>query len=172
MTTTSPTSQPATSLNHERVVSASPGAMMLPIVLLIIFGSIAFFIYSIAAGVSGGNPAEPLRIGQGGIFPGPTPGHPLWTPFISGILLFILSMFLLPGFFTLQPNEARVLILFGRYVGTVRTPGFHWGNPFYANGPRAEAAANPSKRPPAPPPSPNPPASAFPCVCATCSPTG
>jgi len=34
------------------------------------------------------------------------------------------------GFFTLQPNEARVLVLFGRYVGTVRKDGFHWTNPF------------------------------------------
>src|SRR5208337_2979063 len=39
------------------------------------------------------------------------------------------------GFFALQPNEARVLILFGEYKGTVRDPGFHWGNPFYSNGP-------------------------------------
>jgi regulator of protease activity HflC (stomatin/prohibitin superfamily) len=42
---------------------------------------------------------------------------------------------LMAGFFTLQPNEARVLILFGAYKGTVRTSGFHWGNPFYTNGP-------------------------------------
>lgn len=35
------------------------------------------------------------------------------------------------GFFTLQPNEAAVLILFGKYVGTVRESGFHWANPFY-----------------------------------------
>jgi regulator of protease activity HflC (stomatin/prohibitin superfamily) len=42
---------------------------------------------------------------------------------------------LMTGFFTLQPNEARVLILFGAYKGTVRTSGFHWGNPFYTNGP-------------------------------------
>ena len=41
---------------------------------------------------------------------------------------------MLGGFFTLQPNEARVLILFGTYHGTVRTSGFHWANPFYANG--------------------------------------
>jgi regulator of protease activity HflC (stomatin/prohibitin superfamily) len=39
------------------------------------------------------------------------------------------------GFFTLQPNEARVLILFGGYKGTVRTSGFHWANPFYSGGP-------------------------------------
>ena len=33
------------------------------------------------------------------------------------------------GFFTLQPNLAAVLILFGQYKGTVRTSGFHWANP-------------------------------------------
>ena len=38
------------------------------------------------------------------------------------------------GLFSLQPNEARVLILFGDYRGTVRTSGFWWGNPFYSNG--------------------------------------
>jgi regulator of protease activity HflC (stomatin/prohibitin superfamily) len=36
------------------------------------------------------------------------------------------------GFMTLQPNEARVLILFGAYKGTVRRSGFHWTNPFYS----------------------------------------
>jgi regulator of protease activity HflC (stomatin/prohibitin superfamily) len=43
---------------------------------------------------------------------------------------------MLNGFLTLQPNEARVLILFGEYKGTVRRAGFHWANPFYSNGPR------------------------------------
>jgi regulator of protease activity HflC (stomatin/prohibitin superfamily) len=42
------------------------------------------------------------------------------------------------GFFSLQPNEARVLILFGAYIGTVRTSGFYWANPFLSNG-RQEA---------------------------------
>jgi regulator of protease activity HflC (stomatin/prohibitin superfamily) len=41
----------------------------------------------------------------------------------------VLSMF---GHFSLQPNEARVLILFGDYRGTVRVSGFHWANPFYS----------------------------------------
>src|ERR1700733_850980 len=41
----------------------------------------------------------------------------------------VLSMF---GLFSLQPNEARVLILFGQYRGTVRDSGFHWANPFYS----------------------------------------
>jgi regulator of protease activity HflC (stomatin/prohibitin superfamily) len=39
------------------------------------------------------------------------------------------------GFFSLQPNEARVLVLFGSYKGTVRDSGFHWANPFYSKGP-------------------------------------
>lgn len=38
------------------------------------------------------------------------------------------------GFFSLQPNEARVLVLFGAYQGTVRASGFHWANPFYSRG--------------------------------------
>jgi regulator of protease activity HflC (stomatin/prohibitin superfamily) len=37
----------------------------------------------------------------------------------------------LGGFFTLQPNEAAALILFGKYHGTVRTSGFWWANPFF-----------------------------------------
>ena len=50
---------------------------------------------------------------------------------ILGILAAVVS---LNGYFTLQPNEARVLILFGSYKGTVRRSGFHWSNPFYTGG--------------------------------------
>ena len=59
---------------------------------------------------------------------------PNWYFFWGGITGIVLISILSPGFFTLQPNEARVLILFGHYKGTVRESGFHWGNPFYANG--------------------------------------
>jgi regulator of protease activity HflC (stomatin/prohibitin superfamily) len=34
------------------------------------------------------------------------------------------------GFLVVQPNEARVLVLFGRYIGSVREAGFWWANPF------------------------------------------
>jgi regulator of protease activity HflC (stomatin/prohibitin superfamily) len=37
--------------------------------------------------------------------------------------------FMMGGFFTLQPNMAAVLTLFGKYTGTVKTSGFHWANP-------------------------------------------
>ncbi len=36
------------------------------------------------------------------------------------------------GLFMVHPNEAKVLQLFGKYVGTVRDPGLRWANPFYA----------------------------------------
>jgi regulator of protease activity HflC (stomatin/prohibitin superfamily) len=39
--------------------------------------------------------------------------------------------FLFTGLFSVAPNEARVLQLFGQYVGTVREPGLRWANPFY-----------------------------------------
>jgi regulator of protease activity HflC (stomatin/prohibitin superfamily) len=48
------------------------------------------------------------------------------------VLISVLGIISLRGHFTLQPNEARVLILFGHYHGTVRDSGFHWANPFYA----------------------------------------
>jgi regulator of protease activity HflC (stomatin/prohibitin superfamily) len=53
---------------------------------------------------------------------------------LFAILLFVACIFCLSGFFALEPNEARVLVLFGQYKGTVRESGFHWGNPFYARG--------------------------------------
>ena len=50
-------------------------------------------------------------------------------------LICILSLpvvgFLCAGFFTVNPNEGRVLQFFGRYIGTVQDPGLRWANPFY-----------------------------------------
>jgi regulator of protease activity HflC (stomatin/prohibitin superfamily) len=51
---------------------------------------------------------------------------------IAGGFCDLLGFIMLGGYFTLQPNQARVLILFGAYKGTVRSSGFHWANPFYS----------------------------------------
>lgn len=40
-------------------------------------------------------------------------------------------VFFVPGFFTVNPNTSRVLVLFGEYKGTVKDNGFFWTNPFY-----------------------------------------
>jgi len=41
------------------------------------------------------------------------------------------SAFLLTGLFVVNPNEAKVLQLFGQYVGTAKTPGLRFANPLY-----------------------------------------
>lgn len=51
---------------------------------------------------------------------------------VPGILGLITTLVLLGGFFMLEPNEAAVLMLFGKYKGTVRTDGLLWTNPFYS----------------------------------------
>jgi regulator of protease activity HflC (stomatin/prohibitin superfamily) len=57
---------------------------------------------------------------------------PTATFIIVWTLAMIIWATMLCGFFTLQPNMAAVLILFGRYAGTVKTSGFHWANPFFS----------------------------------------
>ncbi len=43
----------------------------------------------------------------------------------------LVNIFLFFGLFLVNPNEAKVLQLFGKYVGTVKTPGLQWANPLY-----------------------------------------
>jgi len=50
----------------------------------------------------------------------------------TAVPLLLLALLALPGYFTVNPNEGRVLQLFGRYRGTVRTTGLRWANPFYS----------------------------------------
>ena len=67
-----------------------------------------------------------------------------WVPgILLSILGFALCFLAFFGYFTLQPNEARVQILFGSYKGTVRASGFHWANPFYSRSRGATARRNP-----------------------------
>jgi regulator of protease activity HflC (stomatin/prohibitin superfamily) len=49
---------------------------------------------------------------------------------LAGIVLIVIFAPLLGGVFVVQPNEARVLILFGRYVGSVTEEGLWCANPF------------------------------------------
>lgn len=101
-------------MSTERVVSVRRGAVILPILIVLLPVIVAILIGSLTVWS--------------------TDGALMWFARIGSIVALVAWMALLPGFFTLQPNEARVLILFGTYKGTVRAPGFHWANPFYSNG--------------------------------------
>lgn len=50
---------------------------------------------------------------------------------ITDVVLFIINMLFWGGFMQIEPNEARVMIFFGKYEGTVKQNGFFWVNPFY-----------------------------------------
>jgi regulator of protease activity HflC (stomatin/prohibitin superfamily) len=88
-------------MNREKQVQVESGWKMISTVMAILFAGIVL----LALGAM----APPLGV--------------------LGILALPLDVFLCCGFFTLQPNEARVLILFGSYRGTVRVSGWHWTNP-------------------------------------------
>jgi regulator of protease activity HflC (stomatin/prohibitin superfamily) len=90
---------------REREATSLPGLPML-IGLLI---AMALTLYALIARVFGD---EPLTV-------------------IVEALLLVLWAFLLAGLFVVNPNEGRVLQLFGDYVGTVKTDGLRWANPFY-----------------------------------------
>ena len=100
------------SASSERETSALNGWLMLVVNLVLMFGAVAWLIWMV------------VRAGK----PNQDPGVLVMAP----ILLGIMAIILLKGHFTLQPNEARVLILFGAYKGTIRQSGFWWANPFYS----------------------------------------
>lgn len=54
-------------------------------------------------------------------------GAGMLTPVVA-----VIFMLVLPGFFVVNPNEAKILVLFGNYAGTVKQDGFWWSNPFYS----------------------------------------
>jgi regulator of protease activity HflC (stomatin/prohibitin superfamily) len=70
-------------------------------------------------------------------------GRPEDLELLASLVILGLGLFAFVGFFTLQPNEARVLTLFGAYKGTVRASGFWWGNPLYGGGRQAFVGSGP-----------------------------
>src|SRR5689334_11484029 len=65
-----------------------------------------------------------------GILSGAEPAGAQIALVVGAFLVGIWAFVGFAGFFVVEPNESRALVLFGRYRGTVRTPGFWWTNPF------------------------------------------
>jgi regulator of protease activity HflC (stomatin/prohibitin superfamily) len=106
----------------EREFQPFSGWAMLLLNLFLLVGALVYLMVAVAsAGTSHADGLhDALRIGSAG-------------------LVEVLAALMLSGYFTLQPNEARVMLLLGRYHGTVRRSGFHWANPLYSRsrgGPR------------------------------------
>jgi len=56
----------------------------------------------------------------------------LATGFVWSVGLIPVIILLIPGYFIVNPNGSKVLVLFGAYKGTVKKNGFFWANPFYS----------------------------------------
>ena len=91
---------------REKEHKASNGLLVLLVGILLIVGSASGFI-------AGANAEH-----------GPT--------IVGSVLVLLTTILMMIGLFTVNPNEARVLTLFGKYVGTVRQAGLWFANPFYA----------------------------------------
>ena len=48
----------------------------------------------------------------------------------TAVIVLLVALFCLGGLFIVNPNEAKALVLFGNYKGTVKRDGFFWANPF------------------------------------------
>ena len=103
------------SSTHENTVRVPNGWLMLIFNIGLLIAGVVLFILTARAGAA--NAIGPGEIG---------------LRIVASFLLEGFGVLFLIGHFTLQPNEARVLILFGSYKGTVRDSGFHWANPFYS----------------------------------------
>jgi len=79
-------------------------------VLLALIAAEAFAIFVFLGGVRGHSPAL----------------------LIAGVVIAALAGFWLIGLYMVEPNQAAVLSLFGKYVGTVKDNGLRWNNPFFS----------------------------------------
>jgi SPFH domain / Band 7 family len=97
-----------TSTIREKKLATLPGGLML-VVLLGAMAALPFF-----------------AVQSGALQGAPGPGVALL------VLAEIAGFIALGGLFVVNPNEARVMQLFGRYAGTARDEGLRWANPFYS----------------------------------------
>ncbi|KAF1686280.1 hypothetical protein B1992_08625 [Pseudoxanthomonas broegbernensis] len=95
----------------ERPLGSISGLPVVGVALLVAAGAAWLFV----AGV------QDLNRGEGG-----------GLTMIGALAVGILALASLSGLYTIQPNQAAVLSLFGKYVGTVKEAGLRWNNPFYS----------------------------------------
>jgi regulator of protease activity HflC (stomatin/prohibitin superfamily) len=91
---------------REKEFNGRPGLGMLLLFLVLFLGSIAGLIYSVRTAFGPG--------------------------LLASVLLMVGAILGEAGLFVVNPNQAKVLQLFGDYMGTVRVPGLRWANPFYS----------------------------------------
>jgi regulator of protease activity HflC (stomatin/prohibitin superfamily) len=92
-------------MNTEKKITAKPGIPMLLLLVALLIADVVMLVYA------GKNHITPL--------------------IITAVVLIPVLVIMMAGFFMVNPNESKVLQLFGKYIGTVSDPGLRWANPFY-----------------------------------------
>ena len=105
-------------MSAEKKIKAASGWGMLALSIVGIVVILALFVVGIAIAIATEDSGESVTLPVAMV--------------VASVVLFIAWCILVSGFFTLQPGQARVCILFGDYKGTVRDEGFRWANPFYS----------------------------------------
>jgi len=101
-------------MSNEKIFKPISGWVMLTLVVLLFLALITSFAGIIYTAAHGNGSSLPS-------------GYGWW---ITGTaLLLLLTLFLSIGFFIVEPNGCKVLLLFGKYVGSVKESGFWWANP-------------------------------------------
>ncbi len=102
--------------------------------MAVLLGLIIVYVLSLAGIIYGG-----IQMDQATV-------EPLWVVlFAVSVLIFCTGWILIPGFKVLKPQEALVLTLFGKYIGTLKGDGFYFVNPFCAGvNPAAKTQLNQS----------------------------
>ena len=93
---------------EEKVLNKSKNGMAMLLLTLLLY------LVAIAAMIVGGITENPLGIAL----------------FVAGLVYVLLGWILFCGLTVLRPQEAVVLTLFGKYIGTLKEEGFYWTNPF------------------------------------------
>ena len=95
----------------EKALGSLPGIPSLLGSLLLMLAGVAALVYAVVLAKSGAGGAGLLVV--------------------SGLLLAVTGLLLSCGLYMVQPNQAAVVSLFGKYVGTVKDNGLRWNNPFF-----------------------------------------
>ncbi|AEB07679.1 band 7 protein [Coriobacterium glomerans PW2] len=106
-------------MSAEKKVTSASGWAMVGVLGVVLMADVAMFIWST------------MRIAAHEGSHGGSSGMHTMVLIIS-IILFCVWTIATKGFFTVQPGQARVCVLFGKYMGTVRDEGLRWANPFFS----------------------------------------
>jgi regulator of protease activity HflC (stomatin/prohibitin superfamily) len=101
--------------NKERIARTLPGIASTLCLIVLTLVTAGFLIWYSVFGLNVGSPSfDPLGL----------------LLVVVLVLLIVAELFAFNGLTPVNPNEARALVLFGRYAGTIRSQGLHWANPF------------------------------------------